>query len=93
MNPIHLTPGDIIYAKEDIINDGSHPGLPENALIAGAGTRGVLVNIGEIELGESEDKRELLLARFEGEDLVLGPPIGCWPEEIIGLEEKEAQKS
>ena len=86
-------PGDVIYAKESIYNDGSHPELPENTLIAAPGTRGVLVNIGEIQIEESsEEKRTLLLVRFEGEGLVLGPPVGCWPEEVMSLEEWENQK-
>lgn len=80
-----LTSGDIIYASDDIYNDGTHPQLPKSALLAKAGTRGVLINIGEIFIEETQESRELLLVRFEGEDLVLGPPIGCWPEEIFSL--------
>ena len=35
MLPIdELEPGDIIYAANDITNDGSLPGVSENALIA-----------------------------------------------------------
>ncbi len=92
MNMIPLKPGDVIYAKEDILNDGSHPELPENAVIAAAGTRGVLVNTGEIEIDEeTKEKRDIFLARFEDDNLELGPPVGCWPEEVISLAEWEAQ--
>ncbi|MCG6897794.1 MAG: nitrogen fixation protein NifZ [Thiocapsa sp.] len=74
-----LVPGDLVYAAADIHNDGGLPGLPEAALIAAAGTRGVILNIGHLE----EDLgREVYLVRFEGEGSELGPPTGCWPEEL-----------
>ena len=53
--------------------------MPENALIAASGTRGVIVNIGHLE---EAPERELYLVRFEGDGLVLGPPTGCWAEEL-----------
>ncbi len=74
-----LSPGDLVFAATDIANDGGIPDLPENALIAAAGTRGVIVNIGHLE---EDPGRELFLVRFEGPDLVLGPPTGCWAEEL-----------
>jgi nitrogen fixation protein NifZ len=74
-----LTPGDRVYAAADIINDGSLPGLPADALVAATGTRGVIVNIGHLE---EDPERALYLVRFEDLDLVLGPPTGCWPEEL-----------
>lgn len=77
--PADTQPGDLVYALIDIHNDGGIPDLPEQALIASAGTRGVIVNIGHLE--ENPD-RELFLVRFEGADLVLGPPTGCWAEEL-----------
>jgi len=80
-------PGDIIYAVNDILNDGSIPELPEQSLIATAGTRGVVLNIGHLE--EFPDK-SLYLARFEsGEEKTLGPAIGCWPEELTQHEENK----
>lgn len=78
-----LNPGDTVFAAADIFNDGGIPDLPEDALIAKAGTRGVIVNIGHLE---ENPGRELFLVRFEGEDLVLGPPTGCWPEELKAAE-------
>ena len=74
-----LNPGDIVYAAINIVNDGSHPEVSEDTIIASRGTRGVLVNIGHLE--ENPDK-ELMLVRFESEDLTLGPPVGCWVEEL-----------
>ncbi|MEW5756124.1 MAG: nitrogen fixation protein NifZ [Pseudomonadota bacterium] len=93
MSVTMLKPGDVIYAGNDIHNDGSLPELPETALLAKAGARGVLVNIGEIFIEETEETRELLLARFEGEGLTLGPPIGCWPDEVLSLAQWEARIS
>ena len=74
-----LNPGDLVYAAADIANDGGIPDLPEDALIAAAGTRGVIVNVGHLE---EDPSRELFLVRFEGPNLVLGPPTGCWAEEL-----------
>jgi nitrogen fixation protein NifZ len=74
-----LNPGDVVYAATEIRNDGGIPGLPDDAVLATSGTRGVIVNIGHLE--ENPD-RELFLVRFEDADLDLGPPTGCWPEEL-----------
>lgn len=74
-----LNPGDMVFAAKDIFNDGGIPDMPKDALIAKAGARGVIVNVGHLE--EDPDK-ELFLVRFEGEDLILGPPTGCWAEEL-----------
>jgi nitrogen fixation protein NifZ len=79
MDVTQLGPGDMVLAAADIFNDGGIPDLPEDALIAKAGTRGVIVNIGHLE---ENPERELYLVRFEGADLVLGPPTGCWAEEL-----------
>lgn len=83
MNVQTLEPGDTVYAAQELRNDGSIPGLPENELIAASGTRGVLINIGHVE--EQPDVT-LYLVRFENEDLTLGPPVGCWPDEITATE-------
>ncbi|WP_295583822.1 nitrogen fixation protein NifZ [uncultured Lamprocystis sp.] len=74
-----LSPGDLVYAATQIINDGGIPDLAEDAVIADAGTRGVILNIGHLE---EDPERPLYLVRFEGPDLVLGPPTGCWGEEL-----------
>lgn len=74
-----LEPGDMVFAATEIINDGSHPELANDSIIAEAGTRGVLLNVGHLE--EDPDKA-LFLVRFEQGDGLLGPPTGCWPEEL-----------
>ena len=79
MSLAQLHPGDIVYAATEIRNDGGIPGIPFDALIAAPGTRGVVVNIGHLE---QEPGRELFLVRFEDAELSLGPPTGCWSEEL-----------
>lgn len=76
-----LEPGDIIFAAKDIVNDGSLPGVEENALIANEGQRGVIINTGHLE--DNPDK-VLVLVRFENGASVgdLGPAVACWPEEL-----------
>jgi len=81
MESAQLNPGDLVYAATDIFNDGGIPDLAEDALIARAGTRGVVVNVGHLE---EDPDRALLLIRFEGDDLILGPPTGCWADELTG---------
>ncbi|MBK1719671.1 nitrogen fixation protein NifZ [Thiocystis violacea] len=82
-----LNPGDLVHAAIDLFNDGGIPDIPENALIAAKGTRGVIVKIGHLE---EDPERELYLVRFEGEGLVLGPPTGCWAEELsVGADGQE----
>ena len=73
--------GDMVFAAEDILNDGGMPGVEdEEGLIATAGTRGVVVNYGRAEADESA---HVYLVRFEnGPDGNLGDPVGCLPEEL-----------
>lgn len=74
-----LQPGDVVYAATALYNDGGVPGLGEDATIALAGTRGVLVNIGH---AEEDTRRMVYLVRFEDEHKTLGMPVGCLPEEL-----------
>ena len=73
--------GDLVYAAEDILNDGGMPGVAEEeGLIAAAGTRGVVVHHGHAEIDPS---KEIYLVRFEtGPDGLLGNPVGCLPDEL-----------
>lgn len=79
--------GEIAFARQDIFNDGSMPETPQDALLAAAGTRGVIVQIGYME---AEDV-EIYLVRFEDENLVLGPPVGCLVDELT-QDEDEARR-
>lgn len=74
-----LEPGDMVFAATTINNDGSHPELQDTTVIAEAGTRGVIINIGHLE---EDENQELFLVRFEQTDGDLGPPTGCWPDEL-----------
>ena len=81
MDKIQYAIGDMIFAAEDIFNDGGMPGVDEEeGLIAAAGSRGVVVHFGVAELDET---REIYLVQFEnGPDSSLGHPVGCPPEEL-----------
>lgn len=72
-------PGDIVFAAEDLVNDGSHPAFEANATLVVRGTRGVVVQAGYTQL---PPEREVLLVRFEDDSGDLGAPIGCWAEEV-----------
>lgn len=82
-----LNPGDVVYAATNITNDGSHPELAENEIIAFRGTRGVVVNVGHLE---ENPNKELMLVRFESNDLTLGPPVGCWIEELTAEQPQDS---
>ena len=71
--------GDVVYAKQTIVDDGSMPNGVEGEILAEAGTRGVITMIGYVE---EEPKRSVFLVRFEDEDMNLGKPIGCWVEDL-----------
>jgi len=83
----HLLPGasyetgDLVYAAEDILNDGGMPGIAAaDGLIAAAGARGVIVDSGVAELDESQ---VIYLVQFEsGAQKLLGDPVGCLPDEL-----------
>ena len=79
MSVEHLQAGDMVYAATEVTNDGSVPGLPEDMCLATPGTRGVILNTGHYEEMPS---KTLYLVRFEIESKELGPPIGCWEEEL-----------
>lgn len=81
MEKIQYEVGDMVFAAEDILNDGGMPGIAEEeGLIAAAGTRGVVVHFGVAEMDETQ---EIYLVQFEnGPDGKLGNPVGCLPEEL-----------
>ncbi len=81
MTTVRYEVGDMIFAAEDILNDGGMPGIDEEeGLIAAAGTRGVVVHFGVAEMDET---KEIYLVQFEnGPDCSLGHPVGVLPEEL-----------
>lgn len=74
-----FAPGEMVFCREALYNDGGLPGVEEGALLAAAGTRGVVVKCGHLE--EAPDVA-IYLVRFEGADEVLGPPVGCLAGEL-----------
>ena len=79
MNLQDLQPGDVVFAASHIFNDGGIPDVPADELLAKPGTRGVIVETGHLE---EAPERLVYLVRFEDRELNLGPPTGCWPEEL-----------
>lgn len=81
--------GEMVFAATDLYNDelaedraSLIPDMAPNALIAAAGTRGVVVNVGHVAELPQQD---IYLVRFEsGAEKTLGAPIGCLPEELAG---------
>ncbi len=84
--------GDMVFAAEDLFNDpldetgeSAIPGLSPGELLACAGTRGVVVNVGQTE---AIPHQEIYLIRFEiGADGSLTEPIGCLSDELSGLKQ------
>ena len=79
--PVQYAIGDMVFAAEDLFNDGGMPGIDdEEGLIVPAGMRGVVIHTGVAEMDETQ---EIYLVQFEnGPDGELGAPIGCLPEEL-----------
>lgn len=79
--------GDMVFAAQDLFNEpveetgeSGIPGIPAGVLLAGAGTRGVVVNVGHAEAMPGE---AIYLVRFEsGADGTLTEPIGCLSDEL-----------
>jgi nitrogen fixation protein NifZ len=80
--------GDVIYARETMINDGGIPDIAPDAILATPGRRGVIVNFGHVEAAL---EMEIYLVRFENGDGDLGPPVGCLPDELT-QDEAEARQ-
>jgi nitrogen fixation protein NifZ len=78
-----LNPGDMVYAASHIYNDGGIPDIPDDTLLAKPGTRGVIVETGHLE---EAPERAVFLVRFEDSEMNLGPPAGCWSEELSATE-------
>lgn len=79
--------GDMVYAAIDLYNEAVEetgesaiPGVAPEALLAAAGTRGVVVNVGHAQ--EMPDA-EIYLVRFELDaDGSLSESVGCLSEEL-----------
>jgi nitrogen fixation protein NifZ len=71
--------GDMVFSRIDLRNDGSIPDLPEDAPLAGSGARGVVVRVGSLE---RQPEIDVYLVQFEDAEGVLGPPVGCFADEL-----------
>lgn len=83
LNVEQLDLGDVVYAAHDIFDDGSMPEVEDGMMLAGAGARGVIVMKGHLE---EDPARSVFLVRFEDANLNLGPPVGCWCEDLRVVE-------
>jgi nitrogen fixation protein NifZ len=80
-------PGDQVFATLDLFNDpleetgeSGIPGLKPGGLLAPAGTRGMVVNVGHAEAAPEDD---IYLVSFEtGPNGSLAEPIGCLAGEL-----------
>lgn len=79
--------GDLVFAAADLFNDelaedgtSLMPEAAPHALLAAAGTRGMIVNVGH---PTEAPEVVIYLVSFEtGESKELGLPFGCLPEEL-----------
>ena len=71
--------GDLVFARDTLTNDGGVPDVPQEAVLAAARARGVVVRVGHLE---AEPTQILYVVCFEDAAGVLGPPVGCLPEEL-----------
>jgi nitrogen fixation protein NifZ len=65
--------GQPVTTTADLINDGSYPDAPVDALLAAAGTRGEIVNVGLVE----ETGDPVYLVEFPD-----GKVVGVFEEEL-----------
>ncbi len=65
--------GQPVIAVADLINDGSHPDVDQDALLVASGTRGEVVQYGVHE----ESNTPVYIVEFPG-----GRIIGCLEEEL-----------
>lgn len=65
--------GQKVRTRDDLVNDGSYPDQPEDALLVAAGSWGEIVNVGM----HADSNTPVYLVEFDGR-LV----IGCLEEEI-----------
>lgn len=65
--------GQRVQALCDLVNDGSHPGFAPDAILAGAGTAGEIVNVGH----HTDSNTPVYIVEFEG-----GAVVGCLEDEL-----------
>lgn len=70
--------GERVIAAVDLVNDGSYPGVPAEAVLAATGTPGEIVNVGH----HSDSNTPVYLVEFltQAGALVV---VGCLEEELV----------
>ena len=68
--------GQRVRAATDVVNDGSYPGMPAEAVLAPAGSEGEIVNIGH----HAGANIPVYLVEFGGRMVV-----GCFEEELLAI--------
>ncbi len=68
--------GQRVRAVVDLVNDGSHPEFPPEAVLAPVGTAGEIVNVGH----HADSNTPVYLVEFDGPVVV-----GCLEEELARL--------
>ena len=73
-----LRKGDAVFARVELRNDGSIPGIEDDQVLAQPGAMGMLVNAAHLE---EEPSQELLLVGFhlDNGQLVM---VTCLPDEV-----------
>ena len=81
-----LNIGDTIQAAQDILNDGSFPTAGEDEVLVPKGSVGMIIDSGHLQ---DNEEQVVYLVKFQCHDdpKELGPPIGCWPEDIEPMPE------
>ena len=88
--PRPYLPGDTVFSRKALYNDGGVPVLAADALIAPERARGVIVKIGTLE---ADPGQQVYLVRFEAADGVLGLPVGCLADELTQEEPPNPARS
>ena len=65
--------GQTVFIDQDLLNDGSYPDYPPEALLVKAGSKGEIVQIGH----HDEANIPIYLVEFDG-----GLVVGCFEEEL-----------
>lgn len=70
--------GERVLATIDLVNDGSYPGIAPEALLAGKGTCGEIVNVGHHE----ETNQPVYLVEFVSGETGRPLVVGCLENEL-----------
>jgi nitrogen fixation protein NifZ len=71
--------GDLVFSRMDIYNDGGTPDVEQGAILAPAGTRGIIVRV---PAKQTRFKEMVYVVRFERADQLLGSAVACLEEEL-----------